>query len=67
MANYKNEQEMLFAFLSTIDYSKTFEEIEYDMGYDLGDWAFMIIPTSTIKQLVKSTWIELHNITSLGS
>ena len=54
---------MLFNFLNNyIDYSKTWQEIEYGMGYDLGDWAFRDIPHDRIYRIAKQLWIELNSI-----
>lgn len=61
--SYKNEKEMLFTFLNYyIDYSKSWDEIEYGMGYDLGDWYFKEIPQDRIYRMAKQLWIELNGI-----
>ena len=37
---HENEQAQMFYILKNIDYSKKWEDIEYDLGYDLGDHIF---------------------------
>lgn len=37
---YNNDKEVVFAFMRRVDYNKSWEEIEYDLGYDFGDFNF---------------------------
>lgn len=37
---YNNDKEVIFALMRRVDYNKTFEEIDYDLGYDMGDYSF---------------------------
>jgi hypothetical protein len=40
MTHYSNQQSMIFNLLKNIDYSQTWEQIDYDLGYNLGDYNF---------------------------
>jgi hypothetical protein len=40
MTHYSNQQSMIFNLISHLDYSKSWDEIEYGLGYDLGDYNF---------------------------
>lgn len=40
MTTYGNQQAMIFNLVSNIDYSQTWEEIDYGLGYNLGDYSF---------------------------
>ena len=35
---YNNDKEVVFAFMRRVDYNQTWEEIEYGLGYDFGDY-----------------------------
>jgi hypothetical protein len=37
---YNNDKEVVFAFMRRVDYNQTWEEIEYQLGYDFGDYNF---------------------------
>ena len=37
---YNNDKEVIFALMRRVDYNKTLEEIEFDLGYDMGDYSF---------------------------
>lgn len=37
---YNSDKEVVFAFMRRVDYNKTWEEIEYALGYDFGDYYF---------------------------
>lgn len=38
--SYNNDKEVVFAFMRRVDYNQTWEEIEYQLGYDFGDYNF---------------------------
>ena len=38
--NYKNDKEVIFALMRRVDYNNTWEEINYALGYDMGDYRF---------------------------
>lgn len=38
---HDNQKAMAFYFLKRIDYNQTWEQIEYGMGYDFGDFVFI--------------------------
>lgn len=63
MSTYQNEKQMLFHYLNHyIDYSKSWEEIEFGMGYDLGYWSFRNIKSDKIRRMARQLWIELNDI-----
>jgi hypothetical protein len=37
---YNNDKEVVFALMRRVDYNQTWEEIEYQLGYDMGDFDF---------------------------
>jgi len=37
---YNNDKEVVFALMRRVDFNKTWEEIDYDLGYDMGDYSF---------------------------
>jgi hypothetical protein len=37
---YNNDKEVVFAFMRRVDFNKSWEEIEYGLGYDFGDYNF---------------------------
>lgn len=58
---HENVKSMIFYFLERIDYSKTWEEIEFEIGYDLGDFNFENKECyAKVRSLVKHTWAELN-------
>ncbi len=38
--SYKNDKEVVFALMRRVDYNQSWEEIEYGLGYDMGDYNF---------------------------
>lgn len=58
---HRNEQAMLFYFLDR-DYNRPWEEIESDIGYDMGDYCFESITAQQIKYLAKANWVILNGI-----
>lgn len=55
---------MIFYFLKRIDYNKSWEDIEYGMGYDFGDFNFgpnHIRVVDRVRRLAKQNWLELHD------
>ena len=53
---------MVFYFLERINYNQTWEEIENDLSYDLGDFNFGFKKEimEKVKRLAKQNWIELQ-------
>jgi hypothetical protein len=52
-----SEQVQIFYILSRIDYSKTWEQIEYELGYDLGDHYFERKEAyAKVKEAAKHLW-----------
>lgn len=59
---FKTEQEQIFYILKNIDYSKDLKDIEYALGYTLGDHRFENSDTyDIVKQAVRNLWVVLHN------
>ena len=58
---HKTEQSQMFYILKSIDYSKTWEQIEYDLGYDLGDHLFRHNDTyQKVRDAAKNLWVVLN-------
>ena len=58
---HKSEQAQIFYILSNIDYSKEWEDIEYELGYDLGDHSFQSNETySKVRLAAKNLWAVLN-------
>ncbi len=38
--SYSSDKEVVFAFMRRVNYNQTWEEIEYGLGYDFGDYRF---------------------------
>lgn len=58
---HRSNQSMMLYLLSTIDFSKTWEEIEYGLGYDLGDYSFDDRQWySKTVEIAKAMWTQLH-------
>ena len=58
---HENEQAQMFYLLKHIDYSKKWEDIEYELGYDLGDHVFTGKETySKVKLAAKNLWVVLN-------
>lgn len=37
---YSSDKEVVFALMRRVDYNKSWDEIEFGLGYDMGDYAF---------------------------
>lgn len=37
---YSSDKEVVFAFMRRVDYNKTWEEIDFELGYNFGDYNF---------------------------
>ena len=37
---YDNDKHVIFAFMQRINFNETWEEIEFGLGYDFGDFRF---------------------------
>ena len=37
---YNNDKEVIFALMCRVDYNKTWEEIDFGLDYDMGDYSF---------------------------
>lgn len=58
---YESEKEMLFAFLSRIDYNQDWKEVEHEISYDLGDYAFNDISPDKIVRIARLIHTELRD------
>ena len=58
---HESEQAQMFYILRHIDYSQSWEDIEYGLGYDLGDHAFQSRATyEKVVTAAKSMWVILN-------
>jgi hypothetical protein len=58
---HESTKAMMFFLLKRIDYSKSWERIEYDLGYDLGDYSFENKECyKKVRALAKHIWVELN-------
>jgi len=49
---YNSDKEVVFAFMRRVDYNQTWEEIEYGLGYDFGDFRFGKGDTKELRQKI---------------
>jgi len=52
---YANDKEVVFSFLRRIDYNQRWEDIEFGMGYDFGDFNFGKGDSKELRQKIKET------------
>ena len=66
---HESEQAQVFYILQRIDYSQTWEQIEYGLGYDLGDHWFKNKDTyDKVRSAAKHLWVEFNGFfTSKGN
>ncbi len=58
---HESEQAQMFYILKHIDYSQKWEDIEYGLGYDLGDHRFQSKETySKVRLAAKNLWVVLN-------
>lgn len=58
---HENEQAQMFYILERIDYSQKWEDIEYGLGYDLGDHRFQSNETrSKVRFAAKNLWVVFN-------
>ena len=58
---HESEQAQMFYILKHIDYSQKWEDIEYQLGYDLGDHRFQSKETySKVRLAAKNLWVVLN-------
>ena len=57
---HETEQKMLLHFLN-LDYTQTWEEIENEVGYNFGDYAFQTLKPNDIMPMVRFMWASLHD------
>jgi hypothetical protein len=50
---YSNDKEVVFAFMRRVNYNKTWKEIEFDLGYDFGDYYFGSGDGKELRQKIK--------------
>lgn len=65
MTSYSNQQSMIFNLLSNIDYSETWEEIDYGLGYNLGDYNFGKNDSECrklVRQSAKLLWATFNGV-----
>jgi hypothetical protein len=52
---YNSDKEVVFAFMRRVNYNKSWEEINFGLGYDFGDFNFGKGDTSELRQKIKDT------------
>lgn len=52
---YDSDKEVVFALMSRVNYNQTWEEIEYQLGYDMGDYNFGKGDGSELRQKIRET------------
>ena len=52
---YSSDKQVVFSFLSRIDFNESWEDIEYGMGYDFGDFNFGKGDSKQLRQKIKET------------
>lgn len=52
---YNNDKQVVFSFLRRIDFNKSWNEIEIDMGYNFGDFHFGKGDGKELRQKIKET------------
>jgi hypothetical protein len=58
---HQSEQAQMFYILKRIDYSQSWEDVDYDLNYDLGDYRFQSDETySKVRLAAKSLWVVLN-------
>lgn len=58
--SHRDEQTMLLYMLN-INYNCSWEEVELEIGYKLGDYRYSILDSQTIISIAKMMWVLLHN------
>jgi hypothetical protein len=51
---YSNDKDVVFSFMQRVDYNKSWEEIEYELGYDFGDYNFGKGDSNELRQKIKN-------------
>ena len=52
---YKSDKDVIFSFMRRVDYNKTWEEIEHELGYNFGDYNFGKGHDSKLVQKISDT------------
>lgn len=52
---YNNDKEVIFAFMRRVNYNQSWEDIEYGLGYDFGDYNFGIGDTKELRKKITET------------
>ena len=52
---YNNDKEVIFAFMRRVNYNLTWEEIEFGLGYDFGDYNFGRGDTRELRNKIKES------------
>lgn len=63
---YNSDKEVVFSFLRRVDYNDTWENIEYQLGYDFGDYRFGNGDSEElrkkIKRVIKQIKLEFEGV-----
>jgi hypothetical protein len=52
---YKNDKEVVFVFMRRVNYNLPWEEIEYQLNYDFGDYNFGKGDDAKLRQKIKDS------------
>ena len=53
--SYENDKHVVFSFMMRVDYNKTWEEIEFGLGYDFGDYGFGNGDSAELRKKIEDT------------
>lgn len=52
---YNSDKEVVFALMSRVNYNQSWEDIEFALGYDFGDYRFGKGDSSELRKKIKET------------
>jgi hypothetical protein len=52
---YNSDKEVVFSFLQRVNYNESWEDIEYGLGYDFGDFNFGKGDSTELRKKIKET------------
>ena len=52
---YKNDKAVIFSLIKRVDYSKTQVQIDFDLGYDMGDYNFGAGDSAELRKKIRDT------------
>jgi hypothetical protein len=52
---YSNDKHVIFSFIQRVDFNKSWEDIEYELGYNFGDYHFGKGDNKELRQKIEDT------------